>query len=89
MQILETRMVKNNRAHKKWHWLSPEKEPVWFKHLDPIFIETNGEMKLSSCAAETSFLSEQDKEHEEKQNDEEDIFSEADKIDETTSWKVK
>ena len=69
--------------------LSPEKEPVRFKHLDPIFIETNGEMKLSSSAAETAFLNEQDKEHEEKQNDEEDIFCEADKIDETTSWKVK
>ena len=44
--------------------LSPEKEPVWFKHLDPEFSETNEEMKLISSATETSFLNEQDWEYE-------------------------
>ena len=58
--------------------LSLEKEPVWFKHLDPVFCETDEEMKLTASAAETSFLNEQDKEYEEERNGEEDIFSSAD-----------
>ena len=53
--------------------LSPEKEPVWFKHLDPAFCETNEEMKLTSSATETSFLNDQDGEYEEERNDEEDM----------------
>ena len=62
--------------------LSPEKEPVWFKHLDPVFCETNEEMKLTSSATETSFLNEQDGEYEEERNGEEDVFSGADDMDE-------
>ena len=62
--------------------LSPEKEPVWFKHLDPVFCETNEEMKLTSSATETSFLNEQDGEYEEERNGEEDIFNGADDMDE-------
>ena len=61
--------------------LSLEKEPVWFKHLDPVFCETNEEMKLTSSATETSFLNEQDGEYEEERNGEEDIFSGADDMD--------
>ena len=57
--------------------LSPEKEPVWFKHLDPEFSETNEEMKLISSATETSFLNEQDGEYEYERNGE-DKFSGAD-----------
>ena len=63
--------------------LSPEKEPVWFKHLDPAFCETNEEMKLTSSATETSFLNEQDGEYEEERNGEDDIFSGADDMDES------
>ena len=62
--------------------LSPEKEPVWSKHLDPVFCETNEELKLTSSATETSFLNEQDREYEEERNGEEDIFSGADDMDE-------
>ena len=62
--------------------LSPEKEPVWFKHLDPVFCETNEEMKLTSSATKTSFLNEQDGEYEEERNCEEDVFSGADDMDE-------
>ena len=62
--------------------LSPEKEPVWFKYLNPVFCETNEEIKLTSSAKETSFLNEQDGEHEEERNGEEDIFSGADYLDE-------
>ena len=62
--------------------LSPEKEPVWFKHLDPVFCETNEEMKLTSSATKTSFLNEQDGEYEEERNGEEDVFSGADDMDE-------
>ena len=62
--------------------LLPEKEPVWFKHLDPVFCEANEEMKLTSIATETSFLNEHDGEYEEEQNGEEDIFSGSDAMDE-------
>ena len=63
--------------------LSLEKEPVWFKHLDPVFCETNEEMKLTSSATETSFLNEQDGEYEEERNGEKkDILSGADEMDE-------
>ena len=62
--------------------LSPEKEPIWFKHLDPVFCETNEEMKLTSSATKTSFLNEQDGEYEEERNGEEDVFSGADDMDE-------
>ena len=61
--------------------LSPEKEPVWFKHLDPVFCETNEEMKLTSSATETCFLNEQDEEFKEERNGEEDIFSGMDNMD--------
>ena len=67
---------------KSGNSLSPEKEPVWFKHLDPVFCETNEEMKLTSSATETSFLNEQDGEYEEERNGEEDIFNGADDMDE-------
>ena len=75
-------MVKNYHAYKQWQWLSPEKEPVWLKHLDPVFCETNEEMKLTSSATKTFFLNEQDGEYEEERNCEEDVFSGADDMDE-------
>ena len=46
--------------------LSPEKELARFKHLDPVFCETNEEMKLTSSATETYFLKEQNGECEEE-----------------------
>ena len=67
--------------------LSREREPVWFKHLDPVFCETNEEMKLFSSATETSFLNEQDGEYEEERNGEEDIFSGADVMNENKELK--
>ena len=57
-------------------------EPVWLKHLDPVFCETNKEMKLTSSTMETSLLKEHDGEYEEEQNGKEDIFSGADDMDE-------
>ena len=62
--------------------LSPEKEPVWFRHVDPVFCETNEEIKLTASATETSFLNEQDWEYEEERNGEENIFSGTDDMDE-------
>ena len=47
---------------KKGSGLSPEKEPLRFKDLDPVFSETSEEMKLTSSTTETSFLNEQDRE---------------------------
>ena len=67
---------------KSGNSLSPEKEPVWLKHLDPVFCETNEEMKLTSSATKTFFLNEQDGEYEEERNCEEDVFSGADDMDE-------
>ena len=68
--------------------LSPEKEPVWFKNRDPVFCETDDEMNWTCSAAETS-LNEQDGEAEEERNGEENIFSGADNMVKTKSWKVK
>ena len=61
--------------------LSPQKEAVWFKHLDPVFCETNEETKLTSIATEISFLNEQDGEYGKEHNGEEYIFSGDDDID--------
>ena len=65
------------------------KEPVWFKHFDPVFCETNGEMKLTSSATETSFLNEQDGDYEEEQKDKEDIFSGDDDMDENNELEIE
>ena len=65
---------------KSGNSLSPDKEPVWLKHLDLVFCETNEEMKLTSSATETSFLNEQHGEYEEERNS--DVFSGADDMDE-------
>ena len=62
--------------------LSPEKEPIWFRHVDPVFCETNEKIKLTASATETSFINEQDWEYEEERNGEEDIFSGTDDMDE-------
>ena len=72
---------------KSGNSLSPEKEQVWLKHLDPVFCETNEEMKLTSSATETSFLNEQDGEYEEERNGEEDIFNGADVMNENKELK--
>ena len=62
--------------------------PVWFKHLDPVFFETNEEMKLTSSATETSFLNEQDGKYEEERNARR-IYLVTPTWMKTTSWKVK
>ena len=36
--------------------LPPSKEPLWFKHMDPGFIETNAEIVLSHSTLEISFV---------------------------------
>ena len=60
--------------------LSPEKKPLWFKHLDTVFCEANKEMKLTSSSTETSFL------NEEERNGEEDIFTGTDGMDENNEF---
>ena len=74
-------MVKFITSIKSGSSLSPEKEPVWFNYFYPVFCETNEEMKLTSSAAETSFINEQDREYEEEQNGQEDIPRGADNWD--------
>ena len=84
--------LRNKYKALKQEWsrsgLSPEQETVWLKDLDPVFCETNEEMKLTSSATETSFLNKERGDYEEERNGEEDIFSAADDM-KTTSWKVK
>ena len=84
--------LRNKYKALKQEWsrsgLSPEQETVWLKDLDPVFCETNEEMKLTSSATETSFLNKESGDYEEERNGEEDIFSAADDM-KTTSWKVK
>lgn len=35
---------------------TPSKQPLWFKHIDPAFTETNTEIHLSSVVQENSFM---------------------------------
>ena len=77
-KTLDTSIERNKCKALKQEWskiltriksgsgLSPEKEPVWFKHLDPVFCKTFEEIKLTSSATETSFLNEKDGEYEEE-----------------------
>ena len=80
-KALEQEWSKIIKRTKSGSGLSPEKKPVRFKHLDPVFCETNDEMKLTSSATATSSLMKQDGEYEEEQNLEEDIFSSANDMD--------
>ena len=43
---------------KRGSGLAPSNKPLWFKHMDPIFSETNAEIRLSSSAHEISFAQE-------------------------------
>ena len=47
--------------------LSPDKEPRWFKHLNPPFCEANETINLSSSAADTSFVNERNESHDESE----------------------
>ena len=80
-------MVKNYHVHKEWQWFITRERTGWLKHLDPVFCETNEEMKLISSATETSFLNEHDGEYEEERNGEKDIYSGADDMDENNELK--
>ena len=44
--------------------LAPEGKPTWYDILNNVFAETNEEINLSSCAAETSFADEEVQEYE-------------------------
>ena len=47
--------------------IPPGKEPRWFKHLNPVFCETNETIILSSSAADTSFVNERNENHDENE----------------------
>ena len=49
--------------------LAPSKEPLWFKHIDPVFSETNADVELTSSYADTSVYAE--KEYDEEDEDRE------------------
>ena len=50
--------------------LAPLNEPLWFKHMDPVFSETNAEIRLSSSARETSFVQEDGESNDSDSNEE-------------------
>ena len=45
--------------------LSPDKEPRWCKHLNPVFCEANETISSSSSASDTSFVNERNESHDE------------------------
>ena len=47
--------------------LSPDKEPCWFKHLNPVFCEANGTIRPSLNVADTSFVNERNESHDENE----------------------
>ena len=56
---------------KRGSGLVPSNEPLRFKHIDPVFSESNAEIRLSSSAHETSFVQE-DGESDDNDSNEED-----------------
>ena len=54
--LLKSEWFKLHSRIKRGSGLAPTKEPLWFKHMDPVFTETNAEIRLSSSAQETSFV---------------------------------
>ena len=60
-------MAEDTKSYQKWQWLAPEKEPHWWKYLNPVFSETNEVINLTSSAGETSFV------RNEEDDDDEDI----------------
>ena len=55
-KLLKSEWCKLHSRIKRGSGLAPTKEPLWFKHMDPVFTETNAEIRLSSSAQETSFV---------------------------------
>ena len=47
--------------------LFPDKEPWWFKHLNPVFCEANETISLSWNAADTSFVNERNESQDENE----------------------
>ena len=47
--------------------LSPDKEPCWFKHLNPVLFEANETISLSLSAADTLFVNERNESHDENE----------------------
>ena len=47
--------------------LSPDKEPRWFKHLNPVFCEANETISLSLSAADTLFVNERNESQDENE----------------------
>ena len=55
---LKSEWCKLHSRIKRGSGLAPSNKPLWFKHMDPIFSETNAKIRLSSSAHETSFAQE-------------------------------
>ena len=61
--------------------LAPENEPLWYKHLDVVFDETNEQLLLTSSAGETSFVNESNQFEVGTDNDDEGLENEDDSDD--------
>ena len=68
---LKSEWCKFHSRIKRGSGLAPSDEPLWFKHMDPVFIEIIAETRLSFSAHETSFLQE-DSESDDSDSNEED-----------------
>ena len=70
-KLLKSDWCKLHSRIKRGSGLVPSNEPLRFKHIDPVFSESNAEIRLSSSAHETSFVQE-DGESDDNDSNEED-----------------
>ena len=62
IQVVKIRVVLHSRV-KRGKGLVPSNEPLWFKHVDPLFSETNSEIRLNSPVNKTFFNEEDSREN--------------------------
>lgn len=55
-KMLKSEWTNLNSRIKQGSGLAASEEPAWFKHIDPVFTETNEDFTLTSSAQETSFV---------------------------------
>lgn len=55
-KMLKSEWTNLNSRIKHGSGLAASDEPAWFKHIDPVFSETNEDFTLTSSAQETSFV---------------------------------
>ena len=54
--MLKKEWIQISNRIKNGSGLAPEKEPTWYKHMNPVFSETNEEVNIVSSAADLSYV---------------------------------